>query len=116
MELRERIAEKNNQDLIDDVYVPFLMRAGITVRTESQASLAALNRVNEILNERLSPIVVYPEDRILSAPAESDSWNDIRRNLLFRIRIAAAGQAGAELILDATDDMATAIASELSGG
>ena len=113
MELRERIAEKNNQDLIDDVYIPFLMRTGITVRAEHQDSIAALNRSTEILNERLSPVVVYPEDRILSAPAESDTWNDIKRQLLFRIRIAAVGQAGAELILVATDNISTAIASEL---
>lgn len=116
MELRERIAEKNNQDLIDDVYIPFLMRSGITVRIESKGSTEALNRTTEILKERLGPVVVYPEDRILSAPAESDSWNDIRRNLLFRIHIAATGQAGAGLILDATDDIAAAIASELDGG
>lgn len=115
MELRERIAEKNNQDLIDDVYIPFLMRLGITVQPQSEGSVATLNRASEILSERLSTVVVYPEDRILSAPADSDSWNDIRRNLQFRIFIAAAGQATAELILNETDDIATAIAIELGG-
>lgn len=115
MELRERIAEKNNQDLIDDVYIPFLMRLGITVQPQSEGSVATLNRASEILSERLSTVVVYPEDRILSAPAESDSWNDIRRNLQFRIFIAAAGQATAELILDETDDIAAAIAIERDG-
>jgi len=113
MELRERIAEKNNQALVDDLYIPFLMRAGITVRTESQAPITALNRANEILNERLGAVIVYPEDRILSAPPEADSWNDIKRNLLFRIRIASVGQALAESILDATDEIAAAIASEV---
>jgi hypothetical protein len=72
-----------------------------------------LNRAAEILNERLSRDFIYPEDRILSAPAESDSWNDIRRNALFRIRIAAVGQANAESILDLTADIAAAIAIEL---
>lgn len=115
MELRERIAEKNNQDLIDDVYIPFLMRAGVTVRIDSQATVAALNRATEILNARLKSKDLYPKDHVLSLPADSDSWNDIKRNLLFRIRIAAVGQSGAELILAATDEMATAIANELNG-
>jgi len=115
MELRERIAEKNNQDLIDDVYIPFLMRLGITVQPQSEGSVATLNRTSEILSERLSTVVVFPEDRILSASAESDSWNDIRRNLQFRIFVAAAGQATAELILDETDDIAEAIAIERGG-
>lgn len=116
MELRERIAEKNNQDLIDDIYIPFLMRLGITVQPQSVGSLATLNRASEILSERLSTVVVFPEDRILSAPADADSWNDIRRNLQFRIFISAAGQATAEIILDEADDIAAAIASELGGG
>lgn len=113
MELRERIAEKNNQDLIDDVYIPFLMRLGITVQPQSVGSLATLNRASEILSDRLSHVVVFPEDRILSAPPDADSWNDIRRNLQFRIFISAAGQATAELILNETDDIAAAIAREL---
>jgi hypothetical protein len=115
MELRERIAEKNNQDLIDDIYIPFLMRMGITVQPQSVGSLATLNRASEILSERLGDVVVFPEDRILSAPADADSWNDIRRNLQFRIFISAACQATAEIILDEADAIAAAIASELDG-
>mgnify|MGYP001556459576 FL=1 len=115
MELRERIAEKNNQDLIDDIYIPFLMRAGITVRFEPGSPISTLNRARELLNERFGAALLYPDDRILSAPAESDSWNVIKRNLLFRIRIAAVGQVGAEMIQDATDAIQSAIASELDG-
>ena len=116
MELRERIAEKNNQDLIDDIYVPFLMRTGITVQLGSLSSVEIVNRATEILEERMNSVVVHPEDRVLSAPPESDSWNDIKRNLLFRLRIAAVGQVGAEYILDATDEISSALAAELDRG
>ena len=88
------------------------MRAGITVVHDQQA-IEAIQRATQIQVERLGPDVEFPEDRVLDAPADSDSWNDIRRNVYFRIRIASAGQAGAELILDATDNIAEAIASEL---
>ena len=113
MGLLERIAEKNNQDLIDDIYMPFLMEAGITVHNRPEGLSASVHRGVEILDERLSAIVQFPEDRILSAPPESDSWNDIRRNVLFRIRIAAIGQAISESIWDQCDDIAEAIAIEL---
>ena len=57
-------------------------------------------------------VFAFPEDRILSAPPEADSWNDIKRKSLFRIRIAAVGQALPKSILDATDEIASAIARE----
>ena len=56
-----------------------------------------------------------PEDRVLSEPAKADSWNDIRRNVLFRMRIAATGQALVESTVDQTNDIAKAIAAELGG-
>jgi len=43
------------------------------------------------------------------------SLNDIRRNVLFRMRIAATGQALAERTVDEINDIATAIADELNG-
>jgi len=113
MELNERIAEKNNRSLIDDVYIPFLMRVGISSRSRSRQSITVLTQANEILSERFGPDIVYPEDRVLLQPADADSWNDIRRNVLFRTRIAAVGQANAEAILDDTDEIARAIAAEL---
>jgi len=117
MERNERITENNNRELIDNVFVPFVMRVGISVsqRLETMQVTASLNRANAIVHERLGAAFSLPEDRILSEPAESDSWDDIRRNVLFRIRMAATGQALAESTLDETDDIATAIAAELNG-
>jgi len=117
MERNERITDNNNRALIDNVFVPFVMRAGISALPplETMQVTATLNRGDAIAYERLGPVFSLPEDRVLSEPAESDSWNDIRRNVLFRIRIAAAGQALAESTVDEIDDIATAIAAELLG-
>jgi hypothetical protein len=117
LERIERITDNNNRELIDDVFIPFVMRTGITAlpRAEAQQVTTVLNRANAIVYERLDSDFLLPEDRILSAPAEADSWNDIRRSVLFRMRIAASGQALAESTLDRTNNIATAIAAELAG-
>ena len=115
MERLERIVEKNNRDLMDYVYVPFLMRAGITAQSRARESTANLNRAAAILDENLGPNTVYPQDRVLAEPPDADSWNDIRRNVLFRTRIAAVGQTLADQIIVDTDSIAAAISAELEG-
>jgi hypothetical protein len=116
MERYERIAEKNNRDLIDYVYIPFMMRAGITLRGEANPAVGTLNQANQVLAEQLGGDIAYPEDRVLSAPPDADSWNDIRRNVFWRARIAAVGFAIAEAILTESDEMAAALAAELENG
>jgi hypothetical protein len=59
--------------------------------------------------------LTLPEDHVLLQPAEAESWNDIRRNVLFRMRIAAAGLPLTESTLDQISDIATAIAADLNG-
>jgi len=113
MELNELIVEKNNRSLIDEVYTPFLMRVGISVSIRSNELVPALSRANRILVESLGPDFTPPEDRVLSEPPDSDSWNDIRRNVLFRIRIASVGQSNAQAIVDNTYGIAQEIATEL---
>ena len=116
MERYERIAEKNNRDLIDYVYIPFMMRAGITPRGEANPIVGTLSRANQVLAEQLGADPAYPEDRVLSAPPDADSWNDIRRNVFFRARISAVGLAIAEAILAESDEMSAALAEELENG
>ena len=117
MERYERITENNNRELIDSVFVPFVMNAGISALQppEIMQVTTTLNRATAIVYERLGPTFSLPKDRALLEPAESDSWNHIRRNVLFRIRVAAAGQALAESTVDDTNDIAAAIAAELGG-
>ena len=113
MELVERITDKNNAMFVDDIYNAFLVRAGITVRISRAEYITALSRAGEILTQQFGADVVYPEDRVLSQAMDSDSWNDIRRNLILRARIAAVGQANSEETLVLTGEIADAIASEL---
>ncbi|MBT8066919.1 MAG: hypothetical protein KJO09_06730 [Gammaproteobacteria bacterium] len=113
MELIERIVDKNNAVFVDDIYNKFLVRAGITVQIFRKDAISALARAGEILTESFGADVAYPEDRVLSQAADSDSWNDIRRNVILRARIIAVGLANSEETLVLTDDIAEAIASEL---
>jgi hypothetical protein len=117
LDRNQRIIENNNRELIDRVFIPFVMRAGISAlqRRETLQVTATLNRSTAIVYEHLGPAVSLPEDRILSESADSDSWNDIRRHVLFRIRIAATDQAMAESTVDQINDIATAITAELNG-
>ncbi len=114
MELVERITDKNNAMFVDDIYNAFLVRAGITVRISRAEYITALSRAGEILTRQFGADVVYPDDRVLSQAMDSDSWNDIRRNVILRARIAAVGQANSEETLVLTDEIAGAIASELA--
>jgi len=115
LERSERVAEKNNQVLMDEIYIPFLMRAGITVRIQPDENRPVnnLSQAARLLQERLGPDIEYPEDRVLDAPADADSWNDIRRNLLWRTRIAAVGRTLAQTLLAETDHIIVAVEAEL---
>jgi len=117
LERVERVTDNNNRELIDDVFIPFIMRMGVTAlqRPDRLQVTSTLNRASAIIYERLGPEFSLPEDSILLEPAEADSWNDIRRNVLFRMRIAATGQALVESTVDQTNDIVTAIAVELGG-
>jgi hypothetical protein len=116
MERIERVAERNNRDLIDLVYTPFLMRAGISVDNESTEPNASLSQASRIVDEYLGKEIVYPEDRVLSESPDADSWNDIRRNVLFRTRISAVGLSLAKSIVEESDAIAIEVADELGGG
>lgn len=113
LERNERIAEKNNQLLMDELYVPFLMRIGITIPVELDQVLPSLQDSNRFLLDTLGEDVRYPEDRVLSAPADADSWNDIRRQVLFRTRVAGIGRLIAQRMLDTTAGVIDALEAEL---
>ncbi|MGD2130790.1 MAG: DUF6090 family protein [Lysobacterales bacterium] len=117
MERVERITENNNRQLIDDVFIPFMMRVGITAvaRPEGSQVIDILNRGHAIMTGRLGADFQFPKDRVLMAPADADSWDDIRRNVLFRMNIASTGQALAESTLDETKAITEAIVTELNG-
>ncbi|MGD8681181.1 MAG: hypothetical protein PVJ33_12485 [Lysobacterales bacterium] len=117
MERVERITANNNRELVDDVFIPFMMRAGITAvaRPEGSQVIDILKRGHAMMSGRLGADFQFPTDRVLTAPPEADSWDDIRRNVLFRMDIASTGQALAESTLDETQAITTAITTELNG-
>ena len=109
----EAIIGKNNQDLIDDIYGPFLLQVGITMRFGRQDTEATLNRGAAIMAERLGPDYEPRPDTVLSRPPEAESWSDIRRNVIFRMRIATVGQAKSEDIAAYMQEIANDLAAEL---
>lgn len=115
MSRTERIIGKNNQDLIDDIYAPFLLRVGISIKFGAGSTEPLLDRGTEILREALGEDFESLANPVLRRPPDAESWNEIRRNILFRMRIAAVGQALAERLAEDADDMVLAIDGELAG-
>ena len=111
----EQIFGKNNQDLVDDIYGPFLLQAGISIRFDRRDTEATLNRGAQIMAEQLGSEYEVLPDTVLSRPPEAESWSDIRRNVLFRMRVAAVGQAKSENIAAFMQEIADELAEELKG-
>ena len=66
-----------------------------------------------LMLEALGPGFQFPRDAILEQPPEADSWKDIQRHVLWRMYIAALGQANAEAILEETELIAAELQAEL---
>ncbi len=63
--------------------------------------------------ERLGPEYEVLPDTVLSRPPEAESWSDIRRNVIYRMRVAAVGQAKAEDITAFMQEITGELAAEL---
>ena len=63
--------------------------------------------------ERLGPDYEVLPDMVLSRPPEAESWSDIRRNVIYRMRVASVGQAKAEDITAYMQEIADELAAEL---
>lgn len=113
MKRDQAIISKNNQDLVDDIYGPFLLRAGISVNFGRYDTEGVLDRGAEIMAEQLGQEFKPPPDAVLSRPPTAESWSDIRRNVLFRMRIAAIGQSKSESIAEYMQELAEELATEL---
>ena len=114
LERYELIIGKNNQDLIDDVYIPFMLRAGVSQRPNMDLPTGVPSRGPTLMLEALGPGFQFPRDAILEQPSEADSWKDIQRHVLWRMYIAALGQANAEAILEETELIAAELQAELN--
>ena len=112
-ERAELIAEKNSKAFVDEIFLLFVMDQGITIR-HGDSSLGAVNAATELLSEALGPEFAWPRDEILAKPPRSRSWDDIRRQVLFRMRIAATSAALGSQVIDATQRLRADIANELA--
>jgi hypothetical protein len=79
MERDEAIIGKNNQDLIDRIYAPFLLQTGITPRFGMDDTEVILNRAVEIMAERLGPDYKPQPDDVLSRPPNCHSRSGEKR-------------------------------------
>ena len=109
----ELVIGKNNQDLIDDIFIAFMLRMGLSQRLDMDLARGFNNRGPMLMQEALGPGFEYPRDAVLEQPPEAESWQDIRRNVLWRMYVAALGQANAESIVEETGRMAAELRAEL---
>lgn len=112
VERSELIVEKNSKEYVDRVFVPFLMDVGVTINVD-QSVLAAITDTTAVLLDTLGADFAWPRDVVLQQPQRSSSWDDIRRQVLFRMRIATGGRLIAMGVIDSTRELRSRIEEEL---
>ena len=110
----ERVIEKNNTTFIDTIYYEFLIEAEITWAPANWQSLdSAMGEADGLFFELVGPNIVYPVDSIMTLPAGSKLWDDIRRMCVLRVRVSAVGQSLASRLIDESKQLRVAIDQEL---
>jgi hypothetical protein len=112
VERSELIVEKNSREYVDRIFVPFLINAGVTINVD-QSVLAPITDSTALLLETLGADFAWPRDVVLQQPQRSSSWDDIRRQVLFRMRIATGGRLLGAGVIDATRQLRSLIEEEL---
>jgi type II secretory pathway pseudopilin PulG len=111
-ERTELVIEKNNGAFIDDLYDGFLFDMGIT-----SVSLAShdpvLSAANRLFLEAMGSDFEAPRDEALLRPAGATSWDDIRRQVIFRTRVAAVGVTSGRTAIELTRELRAEIEAEL---
>jgi hypothetical protein len=111
-ERSELIMEKNSKEYVDGIFVRFLMDSGVSIKPD-QSALATILNANTVLLDALGPDYSWPRDVVLQQPPNSSSWDDFRRQVLFRMRIAASGQVTGERVSESTRQLRFRIEEEL---
>ena len=110
----ELVIEKNNKVFIDNMYFDFLVEAGITwVPANWQSLNATMREAEGYYFEIVGPDIVYPVDSIMTQPAGSKIWDDIRRMCILRVRVSAIGQSLAAQLAEESKELKVAIDREL---
>lgn len=108
----ELIAEKNSRTFVDESYYPFLVDRGITIRMD-EPFLPVVHRVSDMTRDLLGENLEWPTDDVLLQPRGSKSWDDIWRQVYFRIRIALTSRLLADRLVEATQALRAEIEAEL---
>jgi hypothetical protein len=112
IERSELIVEKNTTQVVDGIFKRFLVEAGVAIYIDETA-LAPIERANAVLLDVLGPDFAWPRDVVLQRPQGSSSWDEFRRQVLFRMRIAAAGQVTGERLIESTRQLRDRITEAL---
>ena len=91
----------------------FLLDAGVTINVDHSVLLIVAS-ANAIVVDTLGPDFSWPRDDILQQPLRSSSWDDFRRQVLFRMRIAAAGRVIGERLIESTRQLRGLFEDELA--
>ena len=113
VERSELIVEKNSREYVDGIFVHFLMDAGVTINVD-QSVLLPVAQTSEVLLATLGPDFAWPQDVVLQQSRRATSWDDFRRQVLFRMRIATGGQLIGERVIVSTQQMRSRIEQELA--
>lgn len=111
-ERSELIVEKNSKEYVDGIFVRFLMDSGVAFKAD-QSAIEPIVNANAVLLDTLGPDFSWPRDVVLQQRPNSSSWDDFRRQVLFRMRIAASGQVMGERVSESTRQLRFRIEEEL---
>lgn len=112
IERLERVIEKNNTAFVDDIYMSSLVEAGVTI-SFSASNQATIGSADAILSEALSGAPPMPSDAVLLLAPDAPSWDNLRRLVVFRARISAAGMRSGNRGMEWTNALRAAIEEEL---
>ena len=107
----ELIAEKNTTQVVDQIFKRFLVDTGVAIYIDESA-LAPIEGANAVLLDVLGPDFAWPRDVVLERSQGSSSWDEFRRQVLFRMRIAAAGRVTGERLIESTRKLRDRITEE----
>ena len=113
IERTETIIEKNNTAFVDEIYYRFLFDTGITPVWQSSL-IPDISAANDAMAEMLGPERTYPRDEVLTRPTGSRSWDDIRRHVLLRMRVALVGANIGERMIEENRVLYQDIETELA--
>ena len=108
----ELVVDRNNSAFLDRMYFPYLIDAGVTIDLRPSPE-PLVEEANKLVENALGPEFVGPVNEILTEPAGAEIWNNMRRRVLFRMLISAAGILMADAAIESTRQLREEIEEQL---